>query len=91
MGCAHRFGNFSIMVDFSRKGKPNLESVAVPATAKLFRNGYGGEVCAGYRRAVLKYRSALSGKTVVMLPATVSASFRAAQMLAPELMPTSNP
>jgi hypothetical protein len=42
------------MADFSRKGKSNPESVAVPAMAKLLQNQLGGAVCAGYRRAVLK-------------------------------------
>ena len=42
------------MADFSRKGKSNPESVAIPATAKLLQNQFGGAVCAAHRRAVLK-------------------------------------
>ena len=44
-----------------------------------------------YIRAVLKYRSARSGRMVAMLPLVFSANRRAAQTLAPELIPTSRP
>lgn len=46
---------------------------------------------ADYSNAVLKYRSARSGRTVAMLPLMRPASCRAAQTLAPEEMPTSRP
>lgn len=44
-----------------------------------------------YSNAVLKYRSARPGSTVVILPLTLPASRRAVQTLAPELIPTSSP
>jgi hypothetical protein len=44
-----------------------------------------------YSSAVLKYLSALSGRTVAMLPSVFSARRRAAQTFAPLLMPTKRP